>query len=451
METGAFKIANSFGKGGWENVPDGFLWMTYEAMKQNQISAWIVDRRPLYSPIVVAVLEIEHEKRSDITVSIGVGNSDTPIATKTFFNTIYKGGDLPFPDNKIVLDITDLVPIDRLTVVIGLYDSGINVETGFLRSFSIEVYDDYGQAPIKIYEAEGLPLSTVNDQTVVARIEAVEAFTSPASRNVEQESRLYKSSRIPSKEEFESIKADHLKMQESGMISDAKWEELYTQGVIRVIDTYVPKNRARDIAVDNSTSKYFPPIGNQGEKNSCVTWSTGYYVTSYYNAWNHNWDLSGAEWLEDSSVGYPSPAYWDKLMAPDFIYHQINKGIDDGSAYIDAYHQIVDIGVCTWNYMPYALEDYTSYPSEEAWRDAPKHRQRYVNPETNAIYYVQCTTDEHIDIFKNLLRDGYLFTIAVNSNFYRRLSQNDVWHTKNYEVIPTNHANTVVGFDDNQY
>ena len=240
-------------------------------------------------------------------------------------------------------------------------------------------------------------------------------------------------------------------MQESAPIPEEEWERLYARGVIRVIDAYDPENRQRESVIDHSASKYFPPIGDQGDKNACVAWSTGYYVTSYYNAWNHDWDLSGAEWIADDSVGFPSPAYWDKLMSPDFIYHQINKGIDEGSAYIDAYQLIVDIGVCTWDIKPYDLEDHISYPSEAAWRNAPRQRQRYVNAETNAIYYVQCETDEQVEIFKNLLRDGYLFTIAVNSNFYSRLSQNDLWHTRNYEVLATNHANTIVGFDDAQY
>lgn len=452
-EEGAFKIANSFGKGGWENVPDGFLWMTYEAMKQSQISAWIVDRRRDYSPTALAVIEIAHEKRRDITISIGTGDPEAPIATKTFFNYVQHGGDLPFPDNKIVLDITDLVPIQGEAVTIGLFDSDVNEETGTLRSFSVEVYDDADQNPIRTYHAPGLPLPTQNCQTLTARIEGVEVsgLRNASLRSTNQASRLFQSSRIPTREEFEAIQRDHLKMAESGSISEEQWEKIYAHGLIRVIDAYVPENRQREEAIDLSASKYFPPIGDQGDKNACVAWSTGYYVTSYYNAWNHDWDLSGAEWIADDSVGYPSPAYWDKLMSPDFIYHQINKGVDDGSAYIDAYHLIVDIGACTWDIKPYALEDYTSYPSEAAWRNAPFHRQRHVDPEMNAIYYVQCATDEQVEIFKNLLRDGYLFTIAVNSNFYHRLSQNDLWHTRNYDVIPTNHANTVVGFDDAQY
>lgn len=444
-ETGAFKIANSFGIGGWENIPDGFLWMTYEAMKQSHISAWIIDRRPDYVPTTLAVIEIAHEKRRDITLSIGTGNPESPNATKTFFNYVQHGGDLPFPENKIVLDITDLCPIQGETVTIGLYDSDINAETGTLLSFSIEITEGEGQSPIRTYYATGLPIATRNGQTVTVRIEGVQA---PEARESNLTSKLFESSRLPTREELEAIERDHLKLEESPPIPSERWDTLYEQGAIRVIDAYVPENRQREGVVDLSTSKYFPPIGNQGDKNSCVAWSTGYYVTSYYNAWNHDLDLSGAEWIPAGGVGYPTEAYWDKLMSPDFIYHQINQGVDEGSAYIDAYQLIVDIGACVWGYKPYDLEDYTSYPSEMAWRNAPLHRQRHVNAEMNAIYYISCETDGDIDIFKNLLRDGYLFTIAVNSNFYSRLSQNDLWHTRNYDVILTNHANTVVGFDD---
>ena len=31
---GAFKVANSWGVGGWEHVSDGFYYISYECMKQ---------------------------------------------------------------------------------------------------------------------------------------------------------------------------------------------------------------------------------------------------------------------------------------------------------------------------------------------------------------------------------------------------------------------------------
>ncbi|WP_367358722.1 hypothetical protein [Mesotoga sp.] len=77
-ETGGFKVANSWGIGGWENVPDGFLYITYEAMKQNKVLCFVVDPKDNYEPRAIAVFKISHPVRDDCYVYVGVGNPSSP-------------------------------------------------------------------------------------------------------------------------------------------------------------------------------------------------------------------------------------------------------------------------------------------------------------------------------------------------------------------------------------
>ena len=69
--------------------------------------------------------------------------------------------------------------------------------------------------------------------------------------------------------------------------------------------------------VDNSTLKYFPPIGNQGQINSCAQWAGGYYVLTHEMALANDWNAkSGGDYYR---------------MSPSFTYTMVNNGQNIGS------------------------------------------------------------------------------------------------------------------------
>ena len=47
---------------------------------------------------------------------------------------------------------------------------------------------------------------------------------------------------------------------------------------------------------DHSKDPWFPPIGNQDGEGSCVAWAVGYYVKTFQEAREHDWNLSSAAW-----------------------------------------------------------------------------------------------------------------------------------------------------------
>ncbi len=196
-------------------------------------------------------------------------------------------------------------------------------------------------------------------------------------------------------------------------------------------------------ATDNSATQYFPPIGNQDGEGSCSAWAVGYYVKTYQEAREHSWNLSGAVW-EGGVYGNPTPAYQDKIISPDFIYHLINGGTDDGASFEEAINLVCEVGASSWAEMPYNPLDSTSWPSEEAWKEAALYR----SDSASSYQYLYANTEEGLVNLKNWLSAGNLALIAVDADQYKNLSSNDIWTLDNYDTNDLNHANTIVGFND---
>jgi len=193
---------------------------------------------------------------------------------------------------------------------------------------------------------------------------------------------------------------------------------------------------------DNSATNWFPPIGSQGAEGSCVSWACVYYTKTFQEAKEHNWDLSGCIWEE--VLGEPSSAYHDSIFSPDFVYHQVNDGQDRGSTYFDNMNLLERIGCCSWEKMPYDDNDSTSWPNEEAWRQAPWYRSQ------TGYTVMPVQTDSALEELKQLLADTNLAIISVNGYYLHpdTLTAQDLWTLDNYSPWGTNHANTVVGYDD---
>lgn len=193
---------------------------------------------------------------------------------------------------------------------------------------------------------------------------------------------------------------------------------------------------------DNSALPWFPPIGNQDGEGSCVAWATGYYTKTFQEAFEHGWDLSACTW-DGGYYGYPSEGYQDKTFSPDFIYHQINRGVDNGLYYSDAMNLLENIGCCTWENMPYDPTDTTTWPEEAAWREAPLYRS------ATGYGRLWVDTDTGIEALKQVLADTNLAIIGIDANKYSALTMSDLWTTDSYVDVSSNHANTIVGYDNN--
>jgi hypothetical protein len=218
-----------------------------------------------------------------------------------------------------------------------------------------------------------------------------------------------------------------------------QWLDIKKQRVL--VEDMVFSNTSAPASVDNSNTPWFPPIGNQDGEGSCTTWATGYYTKTFQEAKEHGWDLSGATW-DGGYYGAPNTAYQDRIFSPDFIYHQVNNGDDNGSYYSDNLNLLERIGCCTYDQMPYDPADHSTWPSEAAFRQAPWYRS------ATGYSYLWVDSQAGFDDLKLMLSEGNLAVISINANEYGEMVD-ETWTLDTYQGESTNHANTIVGYDDN--
>jgi len=224
--------------------------------------------------------------------------------------------------------------------------------------------------------------------------------------------------------------------------TEKDWARIATETFV-VEEVRLSQGTEPPASVDNSATPWFPPIGNQDGEGSCTAWAVGYYTKTFQEAKEHGWNVSAAVWW-GGYIGYPSQEYQDKIMSPDFIYHLVNWGEDYGSTFYDAINLVCSIGACSWKKMPYNPNDHSTWPSEAAWREAALYRGS-----SSGMEEMLLATDEDLMNLKSWLAAENLAIIAVDANYYYDLTNDDVWTLDNYHNPNLNHANTIVGYDDN--
>ena len=88
------------------------------------------------------------------------------------------------------------------------------------------------------------------------------------------------------------------------------------------------------------SSAGIPPVGNQGETNTCTGWAASYYYKTYQEWLEHGWDLGT-----------------DTIFSPSFVYNQISEKPDfncmEGAQIDDALDLIVNQGDLPWSQFPW--------------------------------------------------------------------------------------------------
>ncbi|UCG43187.1 MAG: C1 family peptidase, partial [candidate division WOR-3 bacterium] len=105
--TGAFKLINSWGRN-WGKA--GFFWMSYEAVTDSFLSqrsaAFMVDTTG-YEPKLLARVKIDHQTRDRVGIDFMVGPRTNPLWYRSWRTWRRARVDRPFPDNKMVFDLTE--------------------------------------------------------------------------------------------------------------------------------------------------------------------------------------------------------------------------------------------------------------------------------------------------------------------------------------------------------
>jgi len=195
---------------------------------------------------------------------------------------------------------------------------------------------------------------------------------------------------------------------------------------------------------DLSVQPYFPPVRDQASEGACAAFSTIYYNFGYLEALDNGWT--------DASLGND-----EHLLSPSWTYNKVVLYDPDtffgGSMIEDNALVAKHIGISTWSDMPFVDGDQKNWGSETAWRDAPLHQI------SNIIYYPysESHSSQIILEMKDAVASNHPVTFAMDAhsingaqtafadgNFI--LSSNEYYFDP---VYPTNHAVTIVGYDDN--
>jgi C1A family cysteine protease len=190
-------------------------------------------------------------------------------------------------------------------------------------------------------------------------------------------------------------------------------------------------NSFEDLPNQVDLSSKMPPVGNQGQQNSCVAWASGYAIKSYMAK-------SGGKF---SSYDPPfSGGEGKNVFSPAFIYNQQNGGKDEGLYYYKTMEFLQKSGVAPWSSMPYTDKDYKKQPPESAKKEALNYK----------IKSFSRLNIKNPDDMKRVLAGGnvVLFGIIIDDAFYK-LKGSDVYDENGGQSYG-GHAMTIVGYDDNK-
>ncbi|MDC7224749.1 MAG: hypothetical protein PQJ60_13470, partial [Spirochaetales bacterium] len=435
---GAFKFVNSWGDyyTGWENVLDGHYWVEFDDMLANgfYIFYYYNDDSEIYDPTAIALMEVEHDYRNELSLVVGVQDDDGNVyyskKLESAYGTTSYGGDEPFPDNVMALDVTEFADyLDDYDLFLTATNSGTT--EGTIESFSLELYNGYdssGDSPLQTFSYEGGEVSLSASSTVTLELEtagnvdgswststSLSSLTSDSSFSFRELTGSEISDLLTEEEQVVSPDETVMNQFGTGWFAPTveEWEKvsfLDTDATITRSGTY--NGVELPDKVDLSDSDYFPPVGNQGSEGSCAAFSTVYYIHTYMEAREHGWDLSGVTWNTSSSTssGGEPDSMLDNIFSPDFVYHQINNGGDNGSSTYLALETLIREGCATWNTMPYDTTDSTSWPEEAAWREAPLYRSDtdsyYTGSSYSNIGFFYMDEEDDILFLKYLLSEG---------------------------------------------
>lgn len=208
-------------------------------------------------------------------------------------------------------------------------------------------------------------------------------------------------------------------------------------------------------AADNSKSKYFPAIGNQGEIGSCASWAMTYLQASY--TLNKQRDLDGKD--------------TKNVMSPMWSYNMTNQGANNGSTLVDVVYVLSNIGAVSIEDVP----AYTTTANRYQYGDLHARDGLWLKAAENKMktaYMVDLKTDledtpitspddEDLTAIKALLDSGEI--LSCSSYAYKWKTQNieendEVPGNANHvgeQIVTRNdgyqtggHRIAIVGYDD---
>ena len=212
--------------------------------------------------------------------------------------------------------------------------------------------------------------------------------------------------------------------------------------VAQIGDSVLPSS------VDNSTSPYFPKIGNQGGLGACVVFATTYYQFTY--------TMNKARGVVTTE---------DNTFSVKWTYNLVNYGTDKGSTAYTIYKLLNQHGCPTAKALPYDGVDFKGWSTEESvWREAMRYKlkdsQRFEDFGSKGKE-ITSVDDEDLIPVKTALNNGDVlkFSSYIYSWEYANIKtnpdipENDKYAGEQYVRLLSGyeggHGMAIVGYNDN--
>ncbi|WP_010252705.1 dockerin type I domain-containing protein [Acetivibrio cellulolyticus] len=213
-------------------------------------------------------------------------------------------------------------------------------------------------------------------------------------------------------------------------------------------------------SVDNSQLQAFPPIGDQGQLNSCVSYSTTYYQMTHMFGLALGWDVKN----DTENI---------RKFSPQWTFNLTNAGENCVYGLDSTFLLFSKCGAALWNEFPYysmdsSQQNYMRWPTDASvWRNALNYRIEdfgYVRIWDGSQTPVKDPHDPDLNKVKQLLNNGYVLTFETNISKWRfsqisddkSINEDDAFIGENIAhmtdiatVKVDGHAMTLVGYNDN--
>ena len=152
-------------------------------------------------------------------------------------------------------------------------------------------------------------------------------------------------------------------------------------------------------SADNSTSPYFPEVGNQGSMGSCTSWAHVYYSFTY--AMNK---LRGIKTTPENTY------------SPQWSFNLTSNGEGDGSTAADIEWFLEKQGAVTLSMVPYVADPITWCSDEKVWRESINNRLldtiKYSSIGSDKTQ-ITSPDDNDLDEVKTALAKGNVLTFST--------------------------------------
>ena len=189
-----------------------------------------------------------------------------------------------------------------------------------------------------------------------------------------------------------------------------------------------------DISTNPDTEYYFPPIGNQGQMNSCAGWATTYYQFTYEVNKYRN-----------------TPTNDSNIMSPAWTYNYINGGQNVSATITDAYSVLMNQGALALADYPHSTtaSNYSYSWSTDVNRMIDALRYRAVS----FLYTVDTSSNNStskLSTIKSLISEGHVGVVWTNASGWSIETNNsgEKFIVRGSSRSKYGHFMTVVGYDD---